>query len=55
MPLSELQLARHRRQLGLWVVLAWFVFVNVVFYWRLFQERVRELPLIWQQLLKVLQ
>ena len=45
---------RYRRRTWLWLALAWFVFVNGVFYWNLFYERVDELPLIWERLVAVL-
>ena len=39
------------RQLGLWLILGWFGFVNIVFYWRLYQVRAGELSGMWQQFL----
>lgn len=43
------------RQRRLWMGLAmvWFVFVNVIFYWHLYQTRSAELSVIWERLMGV--
>ena len=48
------EMAESHKRLDLWLAVAWFVFINVVFYWRLFQERLGELTVVWQLLGRLL-
>lgn len=33
----------------MWLAMTWFVFVNVVFYWQLYQARSAELTILWER------
>lgn len=50
---SDNPLTLRRQRFWIWLAMAWFAFVNVMFYVYLYQARSAELRVIWEYVLGI--